>query len=349
MTAEPPARSLRLNIDGQALADNWRALDRLSGTARAGAAVKADCYGLGVAQCVPVLREAGATDFFVAHWSEVAELAGVVDPARISVLHGPGNAAEAAYAREVGVRPVVNSLRQARLWLEAGGGPCDVMVDTGINRLGVPMDEIGDEALAQLDIEVLMSHLACADEDSGRNAAQRDLLREAASVLGHRQLSLANSAGIGLGEGFAMDLTRPGLSLYGGVQRPELEGVIRQVATPHAAILQVRALRPGDRVGYNGAFEAERSMRIGLVSIGYADGFLRCWAGEALRHEGRSLPILGKVSMDMTAIDLSRADDLAEGDWVEVPYHLPHAAEATGLSQYELLTVLGSRFARHTA
>ena len=342
-----PPPSLRLRIDEQALADNWRALDRLSGTARAGAAVKADCYGLGVEQCLPVLRDAGAARFFVAHWSEVQAVLRHLDPAQVSVLHGPLSAADAAYARAVGVRPVINSLHQARLWNESGSGLCDLMVDTGINRLGVAPGEVSDPAISELEVGTLMSHLACADEDSVMNARQLAAFRQVIGQVPARAVSFANSAGIGLGSDYHFDLTRPGLSLYGGLPSSSLAGAIRQVAFPQAAVMQVRNLGAGDSVGYNATFIADRPMRAAVVSLGYADGFLRCWGGKgALRSGEASLPLLGRVSMDMVVVDVSAAPALREGDWLDVPYSLPEAAAATGLSQYELITVLGKRFAR---
>ena len=343
----PPPPTLRLDIDTQALSANWRVLDRLSGPARAGAAVKANCYGLGVDICVPALREAGARDFFVAHWSEVAPLLDHVPPDEVAVLHGANTQEEAAYARATGAIPVVNSLHQAKLWTASGGGPCNLMLDSGINRLGVAEAELGDPAIAALDIGVLMSHLASGDEDDETNAAQLAALHRAKSQVGAKELSLANSAGVALGPDFAFDLTRPGIALYGGVPRAELADAIAQVAFPRASIIQVREIGPGDAVGYNGAFIAHRAMRIGTVSLGYADGFLRVWGGAgSLVHEGRELPLLGKVSMDMVVVDLAAAPGLGVGDWLDVPYDLPAASAATGLSQYELLTILGHRFAR---
>lgn len=341
-----PQRTLRLGLDTQALADNWRALDRLSSEAAAGAAVKADAYGLGVAQVVPALLHAGARDFFVAHWSEVPDLLAHVAPEQVAVLHGPLTAEDAAFARAAGVRPVINSLRQANLWLDAGGGACDLMVDTGINRLGLPVAEIGDPLIARLEVDTLLSHLASADEDVAQNIIQLARFREVCAAIPARRRSLANSAGIGLGADYAFDLTRPGLSLYGGVPRPELAAHIRQVAHPQAAIIQTRELGAGDSVGYNAAFTANQPMRVGTVSLGYADGILRRWGGAWLERDGAKLPLLGKVSMDMVVVDLGAAPDLKEGDWLSLPYSLPRAAARTGLSQYELLTLLGGRFAR---
>lgn len=318
----------------------------MSGAARAGAAVKANCYGLGVDQCVPVLRDAGCRDFFVAHWAEAEPVLKHTPAEQLAVLHGPLDAREVAFARETGVLPVIDSLRQAKLWLEAGGGACHLMVDSGINRLGIQPGEISDPSIQQLEVQVLLSHLACADEDSAMNARQLEIFRDVLQRIEYREASLANSAGIALGPDYHFDLTRPGLALYGGIPRSELDCEIRQVAYPRAAIIQTRHLSKGETVGYNATFTAPGDMRVGVVSLGYADGILRNWGGAAFRSGDAHLPILGKVSMDMIVVDLGTAPEIGEGDWVELPYHLPNAARQTAVSQYELLTILGSRFQR---
>ncbi len=343
---EPP-RSLRLDIDKAALAQNWRVLDAMSGNCSTGAAVKANAYGLGVEAVVPVLREAGCRNWFVAHWSEVAAVARHVDPSDISVLHGPLTTDDVAYARAVAVRPTLNSMSQVDLWLEHGGGPCDLMVDTGMNRLGLPMDCITDPRLDTLDIELLMSHLASADENSPQNENQRACFAEACARIRARRRSLANSAGIALGSRYHHDVTRPGLSLYGGIQRPELFGIIRPVVQLSAAVIQCRQLKQGDKVGYNATFTATSDMRAAIVSVGYADGYLRCWSDKGWLEAGDlRLPLIGRVSMDMVAVDISQAPGIREGDWLSIPYDLPEASRLSGLSQYELLTSLGSRFGR---
>lgn len=342
----PPA-TLRLAIDSEALRANWYALDQLSGAADAGAAIKANAYGVGVSAVVPELLAAGCRTFFVAHPREAAKALAWIEPDQLHVLHGPVTDADAAWLRESGVTPVINSLAQARRWLDAGGGRCDLMVDTGIHRLGLAMHELGDEAIARLDIDVLLSHLVSAEDASPLNALQLARWREARALVAHWRASLANSAGIALGPDYHGDLTRPGLSLYGGVPCEALAESIRQVVRPQTVIMQVQQIAAGDSVGYNATFVAPHAMRVGTVSLGYADGYLRCWSGKGtLWSEGRSLPVLGRVSMDMTVIDLTGADDLDEGDWVEVGYDLPAAATASGLSQYELLTSLGARFNR---
>ncbi len=347
MSDAPPPPSLRLTVDTAALAANWRALDARSGAARAGAAVKADCYGLGVEPCVPALRDAGCETFFVAHWSEVAAVARHVPPAQIAVLHGPLGEADCAYARHSGAVPVINSLDQAERWSASGGGRCHLMVDTGINRLGITPEEVGDPRIAALEIDILMSHLASADEDSPMNAAQLAAFRDVTARIPHSRASLANSAGIALGADYAFDLTRPGLALYGGIPRGELADVIRPVAGVEAAILQCRSIATGESVGYNATFTATAAMRVGTVSIGYADGFLRVRGpGNALLHAGRRLPILGKVSMDMVVVDLAAAPDLGAGDWLTVPWDINYCAQQNVLSAYEMLTGIGQRLRR---
>lgn len=344
--AETILASLRLRIDKGALASNWRALHALSGAAKTGAAVKANAYGLGVDHCVPTLRDVGAAVFFVAHWSEVEAVARHVPASDIAVLHGPMNDADVRYCLDSGAAPVINSLEQAQRWSEAGGGACHLMVDTGINRLGIAPTEVSDPVIQSLEVDALMSHLACADEDSAMNARQLHQFQQATRAITHKRASLANSAGIALGADYGFDLARPGLSLYGGIARDELAGHISQVAFPEAAIIQIRMLSAGDSVGYNATFTAPVPMCVGVVSLGYADGILRSWAGGNLRDGKSHLPILGKVSMDMIVIDLELAPNLREGDWVSVPYSLPDAAQQTALSQYELLTILGQRFNR---
>ena len=347
--AGPPAPPLRLRLDRAALAGNWRALDRLSGRARAGAAVKANGYGAGAGRVVETLSEAGCRDFFVAHWREAAEVVDRVPAGQLAMLHGPLDDAEAAWARASGVRPVINSPEQAARWIAAGGGPCHLMVDTGMNRLGLCPADLGDPIIARLEIDLLMSHLSSAEEDTPLNERQRQAWAEACAAIPHARSSLANSAGIALGTAYHGHLTRPGLSLYGGVPCAALAPHIAPVLRPEAAVLQVRTVGVGEPVGYNATFHAPRSMRIGTLALGYADGYLRCWSGKGrLRPapDGPELPVLGRVSMDLTIVDLTAAPQVREGDWLCADYDLRAGAEMTGLSQYELLTLLGTRFGR---
>lgn len=344
---------LRLRIDGDALVANWRMLARLSGEAACGAAIKANGYGLGAREAVERLAAAGCRDFFVATWAEAADLTPWPEGLTLAVLHGVGPD-DLQAARELPARPVLNTVEQAARWREIGDGrPCDLMVDTGMNRLGVTAEEAASLVGAGLRATTLLSHLACADEpDHPLNRTQLARFEALRRDVPAERYSLANSAGIFLGRAYAFDLTRPGIALYGGVPvagDPIQSGAIRPVAGLDAQIIQVRQVPEGEAIGYGATFVAPATLRVGILNIGYADGFLRMLAkGGRARRGDESCPVLGRVSMDMIAVDLTGLGDPApqEGDWLAVDHDLPELAARSGLSQYELLTCLGPRFQR---
>jgi len=339
---------LRLRIDGDALVSNWHWLAHRSGGADCGAAVKANAYGLGARQTVKRLQAAGCRSFFVATWAEAEFLAPWPGDLELSVLHGP-MAEDMASAVRLPVRPVLNSVEQVARWRETGR-PCNVMIDTGINRLGIRPEQLAGGLLDGLQIDTLMSHLASADEDSPANRAQLDAFKAVAGNVPARRLSLANSAGICLGADYAFGLTRPGLALYGGVPRREAQGHIRQVAHIEAQVVQRRSVPAGEKVGYGGIFTAEAPCDLLVLNIGYADGYLRGFSSRGrAKVAGKWAPVVGRVSMDLTAVKIDPAAKVGEGDWVELDYNLPEASVQSGLSQYELLTTLGSRFQRSWA
>jgi alanine racemase len=335
---------LRLTVDRAAIQSNWRWLQERAGTA-AGAAVKADGYGLGARETTEVLIEAGCRDLFVSTWAEAEALGNLPESVSLVVLHGVGPGDEEAALR-LPARPCLNTVEQVARWQEiAPGRPCDVMVDTGINRLGLRPTEIGD--LDGLNIDTLHSHLACADEDTAMNGMQLERFRAVASAVPARRYSLANSAGICLGRDYSFDLVRPGIALYGGVPRAEAEGNIRQVARVEAQIVQRRIIPEGETCGYGATFVAKEDTEAAILNICYADGYLRGFSSRGSAFVGEyALPVFGRVSMDLIAVGVDAAPGLKEGDWVEIDYGLPSASKQSGLSQYELLTCLGSRFER---
>ena len=337
-------RALRLTVDRSAIQSNWRWLRDRAGVP-AGAAVKANGYGLGARETVQALHAVGCRDFFVSTWAEAEALGPLPVGTSLVVLHGVGpKDVEAALASAA--RPCLNTVEQVARWKEvAADRPCDAMIDTGINRLGLRPDEIG--ALEGLGIDTLHSHLACADEDHSLNQTQLPRFREVAGVVPAKRYSIANSAGICLGRDFSFDLVRPGLSVYGGIPRSEAEGNIRNVARVDAEIVQRRTIRAGETCGYGATFTAQADTEVAILNIGYADGYLRGFSSRGSAFAGEyALPVVGRVSMDLTAVSCDAAPGLKEGDWVELDYDLPSASRQSGLSQYELLTTLGDRFER---
>jgi alanine racemase len=363
---------LRLTLDGEALAANWRWLDARGGGAACGAAVKADGYGLGAREVVKRLAAAGCRDFFVATWAEAEAVMPWPADLSLSVLHGVGPDDVPAAASSP-ARPVLNSPEQVARWRAgAQGRPCDVMVDTGMNRLGLTPQQARSGLLDGLRVQTLMSHLACADEpDNPMNERQLALFRTLRQDIPAARYSLANSAGICLGEKYAFGLTRPGLALYGGIPVPgttaQEEG-IRPVVGVEAQVVQVRDVAAGQTVGYGATYMARGAMKVAILNIGYADGYLRLLgdAGYALAGD-RHCDILGRISMDLMAVEIPQAGtvrriqihrdgsrsaseeqlpavEVGEGDWLALRFRLPELAGA--LSQYELLTNLGARFER---
>jgi alanine racemase len=338
-------RPLRLTIDRSAIQENWRWLQSRAGVP-AGAAVKADGYGLGARESVQALYQAGCRDFFVSTWAEAEDLGLLPVGTGVVVLHGVGTQdVEAALASNA--RPCLNTPDQVARWKEiAAERPCDVMIDTGMNRLGLRPTEI--DALQGLDIDTLHSHLACADEDSAMNGMQLERFRAVASAVPARRYAMANSAGICLGREYSFDLVRPGLSLYGGIPRPEADTHIREVTRVDAQIVQRRTIPAGESCGYGATFVAKEDTEAAILNIGYADGYLRGFSLRGSAFAGEfALPVIGRVSMDLLAVACDAVSGLREGDWVEIDYDLPSASQQSGLSQYELLTTLGSRFERH--
>ena len=327
--------NLRLSLDTAALVANWRDLAAACGVAT-GAAVKADGYGLGAQRIVDALAAAGAGDFFVSSWAEAAALT-MPAGARLAVLHGVQVGETAAALASTAV-PVLNTPAQVAAW-RATGRPCDVMVDTGINRLGLTPAEAMSGLLDGIVLDTLHSHLACADTPAHpANERQLTIFRAVVAAVRPARASLAASAGIALGRAFAFDLTRPGLALYGGRGS-------RPVAIIEARVVQIRTIPAGGSVGYGATWIAARDSRVAIVNLGYADGFARALGADGIVVIGQvPCPVVGRVSMDLIAVDVMAAD-VTEGDWVRVDFDLGRAAAATGRSEYELLTGLGHRYA----
>ncbi|MBB4631781.1 alanine racemase [Sphingosinicella soli] len=335
----PPA-PLRLRIDLDALAANWRQLRALAGV-DAGAAVKADGYGLGAKAVVERLYAEGCRTFYVSNWQEAAALAGHPPDLRVLVLHGI-DAADLPAALSIDAEPVLISPEQVALWRAHGAGRrCDIMVDTGMNRLGFGWRGFCTEMFAGMDVNTVHTHLACADEpEHALNALQRDRFAQVVAALGVRG-AIANTAGICLGRDYAFGHVRPGIGIYGGVAG------MRQVVFPEARVIQCRDLPAGDASGYGATWTATRDSRLAVLNLGYADGYLRGFSdrGEAIVG-GKRARVVGRVSMDMIIIDITDTPPVAPGEHVEIVYDLAEAAHLSGLSEYELLTGLGARYER---
>jgi len=352
-------RDVEVTIDLGAIVRNLNIIRDHVGPTPVAATVKADAYGTGIARVAPALRDAGVDTFFVASIQEGVELRALLpDGARIFVFNGFQKADGEAVATHQ-LFPVLNTLLQIRAFsdfVRAGGSnKAAVHLDTGINRLGLDRDQVTalqqDPALLQgLDIQLWLSHLACADEPGHPlNERQRLRLIEAAAKLPPAPVCFANSAGCLLGKDYHFDLVRPGIALYGGNPTLSEPSLFENVATVSARILQLRRVAPGDSVGYGATFTPDTERRIAIVSIGYADGLFRALGKTgSIRIADHEVPFAGRVSMDLLALDVTRCppDTVQEGEAIEIigpgnPVDM--LSRQADTIPYEILTALRPR------
>lgn len=364
---DPSLAGGRLTIDLGALVANWRDLGARAPGAECAAVVKADGYGLGIEPVVGALAGAGCRTFFVALPSEGARARVVAPHAAIYVLNGlfEGSAPFLAAHR---LRPVLGSVDEIAEWsafrsAQGGDLPAAIHVDTGMNRLGLSVAEAeglaaDPAALAASGAVLLVSHFACADApEHPLNAVQLARFAAVRRLFPTLPASLANSAGIFLDKAAHHELLRPGIALYGGAAVAGTSNPMRAVVTLEARIMLVRDVPAGEGVGYSAVWQAPRDSRIAIISVGYADGFLRAAgsqtgrAGAAAAVEGHLAPIVGRVSMDLIALDvtdlpadLARRSAFAELFGPNVP--IDRTAARAGTIGYEFLTSLGTRFRR---
>ena len=354
----------RLTVDLGALAANWRSVaERVGPKVEASAVIKADGYGLGIVAVARALAAAGCRTFFVAVASEGIAVRAAVPDAVIYVLAGllPGTAA--AHAAH-DLRPVLSSRAEVDEWAAAkrAGMPTNsaIHIDTGMNRLGLSMDEANALAadrdlVAAVSPSLLMSHLACSDEpEHPMNRTQVERFRSVRALFPGIPASLANSGGVLLGPDWHFDMVRPGIALYGGDIVAGVRTPMRPVVTLEGRVLLVRDAKVGETAGYGATRTFDRPTRLAVLGLGYADGFHRitgrAGSGSARAFiRGSSAPFAGRVSMDLITIDVTDIPGVARGDWAELfGPNLPidEAASHAGTIGYEFLTGLGRRYPR---
>jgi len=349
-----------LEVDLGAIADNWRLITRLHPSGPVAVVLKANAYGLGAQAVASHLFAAGCQHFFVAHLDEALPLRPLLPGAMLAVLNGlwPGDAP--AYSA-TGIAPVLGSLAEIEGWsahAQAVGGtlPALLHIDTGMNRLGLPPNEVDALATAParlngVQLLYVMTHLVSAEcPDDPLNALQRDRFAAAAARLPPAPRSLANSSGCFLGAGFGSDLARPGAALYGVNPTPGRPNPMRAAVRLRARILQIRDVPPGACVGYNGVWTAKRPSRIATVSVGYADGYPRALTNRATAcFDGQAIPLVGRVSMDLSTFDITDAPAARPGSWLDLigpGIPVDEVARQAGTNGYEILTQLGTRYRR---
>ena len=365
--ADDAAATALLTVDLDALAANYRILRDLSAPAECATVVKADAYGLGMAEVAPALAHAGCKTFFVATLGEAEELRALLPDSEIYVLCGLLEDTGPFYLR-LALRPVLNSAGEVKEWAALAKTvpirlPAAIHVDSGMNRLGLSATDIetvtgAKELLASFELVLLMSHLACADEpDHAKNETQRKSFEALRQRFPKARASFANSAGILLGRAYHYDLVRPGIALYGGKARRTGDNPFTPVVHLAGRVLQVREAPAGESVGYGATQTLKRPSRIATVGVGYADGFFRSLSvgdgrqGLHVYLGSHPVPVLGRVSMDLITLDVTGVPDALarRGSWVELigPHVAAHEFAAhAGTIDYEVLTSLSARALR---
>ena len=351
------SRRPQLFLSRQALAENYQRLSSFLGSSECAASIKADAYGLGIDFAAPVLWDAGCRTYFVAYLEEAILLRAVLPEAIIYVFHGLLRK-ELETIQKLGIRPVVNTIEQAEVLYGTSVDPA-IHLDTGMRRLGIPMyqTESLEHVISLCRPSLLMSHLASADEpDRLDNMQQLDRFQTVCNSLGLQcpRTSLANTAGIFLGNAFHFDMVRPGIGLYGGSPDPSDPKGFKPVVTWEAQILQLHQVVAGQSIGYGGTFVAKMDMWIATIGTGYADGYLRALSGRGcVSIEEHRCPLVGRVSMDLITVDVTAAvlakSKLHVGSWVELmgsKIGLDDMASRADTVAYECLTRIGSRLER---
>lgn len=347
-----------LHVDLEALAANFAWLQSAAAPARVGAVVKAGGYGLGAIQVGRRLADAGCTELFVATYAEGVELRPVVPEATLYVLAGclPGGTDDFLRQRLV---PVLNTAEEVREWVRtARDAPAALQIDTGMNRRGLDAEDVAalerePALLAKLNVALVLTHYACADDaERPLNVLQVERFDALRARLPAAPTSIANSAGALLGPAFRGDVIRPGLALYGGRAAAHGPNPMREVARLQARVLQLRDVREAGSVGYGATHAVRPPARLATLGIGYADGYLRSLSGRGVVvAAGHRVPVVGRVSMDLLTVDVTSVPRhaLAVGDWVDVfggGIALEEVAALGGTIPYELLTAIGPRVAR---
>ena len=358
MTVPAPAGAI-LTIHPATVVANWRALAARRARPTA-AVVKADGYGLGARIVAPALHAAGCRHFFVAHLSEARAIRSLVPHSMLAVLNGLLPGAEAEHAAE-NILPVLGSLAEIARWSAEATRlgrmlPALLHVDTGMARLGLDPAEWArllaePQRLRGIDLQYLMTHLVTAElPDDPLNTLQLTRFRAASAAMPDVPTSIANSSGLFLGPDFASNLARPGAALYGINPTPGLPNPQRAAVTLHVRVLQMREVAPGDPVGYDATWRAARPSRIATACVGYADGWPRSLSNCGIAYfDGQPVPLVGRVSMDLTTYDATDVPALAVGDWLELigpNSPVDEVARLAGTNGYEILTSLGSRYER---
>ena len=339
--------SATLSIDTAALRANYQLLRARHAKKNIAAVVKANAYGLGMPEVAKILAGEGCPLFFVATLEEAIELRGVLPEAKIAVFNGI-DASEKKEFTHHRLMPVINDLSQLAL----AGEHYILHIDTGMTRLGLSESDVKKMSALPHAPKFIMSHLSCGNDASHpKNAEQLARLKTVIPYFPTIPVSFANSSGLFLADDFHFDLGRPGCAIY-GINPVMGSNPMRHVATLSAPILQIRTLDRDEQVGYGGTYDAPQNSRLAIVGMGYSDGYFRSLSNRGVAYfNGYKVPIAGRVSMDMIALDVSRIPEGKLGhamraEFINEKQPVDVIADQCDTAAYEVFTRIGRRVKR---
>lgn len=335
----------KLFINLSAVKQNYLLLKEKVSPALCATVVKANAYGLGVEKIALTLLDAGCEMFFVATIDEGIELREILPNAKIAILNGIHKASDKF--EKYKLIPILNNSEEIMHW--SCEKPCILHIDTGMNRLGFSNSEI--PSILSHNIIYIMSHLACADEHNHpKNKEQLEKLLKYKNIFPNIPLSLSASSGVFLGDEYHLDMVRIGIALYGCNPTPYAKNPMSPAIKLTAPIVAIRKLKIGESIGYGASFIADKDITIGIIPVGYADGLFRSLSNKAeVMIGGVKAKVLGRISMDLTAIDITNIPNITLGSEVDIINDIitiEEIAKQAGTIPYEILTNLGNRFER---
>ena len=345
-----------LEINTRNLLYNFKALSQISSKSICAATIKANAYGVGVIKIIELLSKNKCNHFFVATLDEALIARDKNKKINIYILNGLENKDSSIFIKN-NLIPILNSIKELKLFIKNKNfkkkTKYGLHIDTGLNRLGIPINELSELKKLRLRVTILISHLASADEEINKyNKIQnRKFINTFKFFEKIKYKSLCNSMGILLGKSYHYDMVRPGISIYGGHFDTEMKSIVKPVVTLKGKVLQIKEIKENEYIGYNQTFKTNRKIKVAIVGIGYGDGISRSLSNNGkVFYKNNIYNIVGRVSMDTITIDITKKYKIIkEGIYLDIfndKYGIDIFAKKNNTICDEILTSISDRVKR---
>ena len=341
-----------LNINTKNLIYNYNFFKKLKKNLIVAPTIKANAYGLGDKKIYNLLLNQGCKHFFVATLSEGLKLNNKNKLIKIYVLNGLQNYKFNQY-KKANLIPVINSIEEYKR-IKKSNLEYAIHIDTGINRLGISLDNMKKIDFKNDNIKLIISHLSSSDEYKIKyNMKQKKFFNTFVNKKPKGIIfSLANSHGSILDKKYLYNMIRPGIGIYGCYENKNLEKKIKNVINFKGKIIQIKDLQKNQYIGYNRTFKTKRNTKIAIIGLGYEDGIPRLLSNKGFVYFKKDrFKIIGRISMDSFTIDISKCShDLKVGMYVDIindEHRVDKFAKKCKTISYEVLTSIGKRVYRN--